>query len=133
MKCILRHLHTFYQKGKSYTWQHIEVIKSKLHTINKTWEHMMVAVVNTLPKHARKTIDHSQINYLHAFSNYLANTRGKNEKATCTVVLILEKLQQLQYVLTSVLHKFHKILILIAPFIIFTSQTSIKQFKSRTQ
>ena len=81
----------------------------------------MIETINTLPKHARKTMDHSQMNYLHAFSNYQANTRKKKEKATCSIVLILEKLQQLQYVLTRMMHKFHKVLILIAAFIIFTS------------
>jgi hypothetical protein len=55
----------------------LKALKRKLHTINKTWAHIMIETINTLPKHARKTMDHSQMNYLHAFFNYLANTREK--------------------------------------------------------
>jgi hypothetical protein len=39
----------------------------------------MIEIMNTLPKHATKTMDHSQMNYLHAFFNYLANTREKEK------------------------------------------------------
>ena len=39
----------------------------------------MIETVNTLPKYARKTMDHSQMNYLHAFFNCLANTREKGK------------------------------------------------------
>ena len=39
----------------------------------------MIETVNTLSKRARKTMDHSQMNYLHTFFNYLANTREKGK------------------------------------------------------
>jgi len=80
----------------------------------------MVETVNTLPKHARKTMDHSQMNYLHAFSNYLANTREKG-KGYLQYSINSRKIIAAPIFLTSMMHKFHKVLILIAAFIIFTS------------
>ena len=80
----------------------------------------MIETVNTLSKHLRKTMDHSQMNYLHAFSNYQANTREKG-KDYLQYSINSRKNIEAPICLTSMMHKFHKVLILIAAFIIFTS------------
>ena len=80
----------------------------------------MIETVYTLPKHGRETMDHSQMNYLHAFFNYQANKREKG-KGYLQYSINSRKIIAAPIFLTSMMHKFHKVLILIAAFIIFIS------------